>query len=97
MGRLTDRRRHPSVLVVRSFRAVDFDTDHYLMVAKGKERLAENKQRSQSFHMEMFNLKKFNTVEVKGKFRVEVSDWFAALDWMLMWKSIVHGKRLERI
>jgi hypothetical protein len=32
--------------------------------------------------MERFSLKKFNTVEVKRKFRVEVSDWFAALEYL---------------
>jgi hypothetical protein len=46
---------------VRSFRAADFDTDHYLMVvAKIRERLARNKQTSHRLHMERFNLKKSN-------------------------------------
>jgi hypothetical protein len=31
---LKDRGRHSNILDVRSFRAVDHDTDHYLMVAK---------------------------------------------------------------
>jgi hypothetical protein len=31
---LVDRRRHSSVLDVRSFRAADCDTDHYLVVQK---------------------------------------------------------------
>jgi endonuclease/exonuclease/phosphatase family metal-dependent hydrolase len=43
---LVDRRRHSSVLDVRSIRAADCDTDHYLVVAKVRERLAVNKQRS---------------------------------------------------
>jgi hypothetical protein len=55
---LIDKRRHSSVLDVRSFRAADCDTDHYMVVAKIRERLAVNKQRSQRFHMERFNLKK---------------------------------------
>jgi hypothetical protein len=37
---LIDRRRHSSILDVRSFRAADCDTDHYLLVAKFRERLA---------------------------------------------------------
>jgi hypothetical protein len=49
---LVDRRRHSNVLDVRSFRAADYDTDHYLVLAKVTERLAVNKQRSQRFHME---------------------------------------------
>ncbi|PNF24160.1 hypothetical protein B7P43_G00585, partial [Cryptotermes secundus] len=40
-----DRRRHSSILDVRSFRAADCVTDHYLVVAKVRERLAVSKQR----------------------------------------------------
>jgi hypothetical protein len=42
---------------VQSFRAADQQTDQYLVLAKVRERLAVNKQRSQRFHMERFNLK----------------------------------------
>jgi endonuclease/exonuclease/phosphatase family metal-dependent hydrolase len=44
---LVDRRRLSNVLDVRSLRAADCDSDHYLVVAKVMERLAVNKQRSQ--------------------------------------------------
>jgi hypothetical protein len=37
---LIDRRRHSSILHVRSFRAADCDTDHYLVVAEVRERQA---------------------------------------------------------
>jgi hypothetical protein len=37
---LVDRRRHSNVLDVRSFRAADCDSDHCLVVAKVRERLA---------------------------------------------------------
>jgi hypothetical protein len=47
------------------FRAADCDTDHYLVVAKVKGRLAVNKQRSHRLHMKMFNLEKLNEVEGK--------------------------------
>jgi hypothetical protein len=42
-----------------------------VVVARVRERLAANKQRSHRFHMERFNLKKLNEVEGKGQFRVE--------------------------
>jgi hypothetical protein len=77
---LVDRRRHSSVLDILSFRAAEQNTEHYLVVAKLRERLAVNKQRSHRFHMERFNLKKLNEVEGKEQFPVEVSNRFAALE-----------------
>jgi hypothetical protein len=50
---------------VRSFRAADCDTDHYLVVTKLKERLAVSKQTTHSVHMERLNLRKLNEAEVK--------------------------------
>jgi hypothetical protein len=50
------------------------------VVAKIRERLAVNKQRTQRFDMERFNLKTLNEVGGKEQFRVEVSNWFAALE-----------------
>jgi hypothetical protein len=49
-------------------------------MAKARERLAVNKQRSHRFHMERFNLKKLNKVEGKEKYCVEVSHRFTALE-----------------
>jgi hypothetical protein len=62
---LVNRQSHSNVLDVRSLKAADCDSDHYLVVAKVKERLAVNKKRSNRFHMESFNLKKLNAVEGK--------------------------------
>jgi hypothetical protein len=64
---LTDRRREWSVLDVRSFKVADCDNDHYLVVTKVREKKAVNKQRSQRFHMQGFNLKKINEAEGKQK------------------------------
>jgi hypothetical protein len=72
-----DRRRHSSILDVQSFGAADSDTDHYLLVAKIRERLAVSKQTTQGVHMERFNLKKLNEVEGKEQYRVEISNRFA--------------------
>ena len=41
---LKDRRWRSSILHVRSFIGADCDTDHYLVVAKARERLAVSKQ-----------------------------------------------------
>jgi endonuclease/exonuclease/phosphatase family metal-dependent hydrolase len=61
---LIDRRWHSSVLDVRSFREADCDTDHYLVVAKVRERLAVNKQTAQRFGRDRFNLRKLNELEI---------------------------------
>jgi hypothetical protein len=77
---LVDRRRHSNVLDVRSYRPADCDSGHYLVVAKVRQKVAVNKQRSQRFDMERFNLKKLNDVESKQQYCLEVSNRFAALE-----------------
>ena len=54
---LIDRRRQSSILYVRSFRGADCDTDHYLAVAKVRERLGVSKQEAQKLDWERFNLR----------------------------------------
>jgi hypothetical protein len=77
---LIDRRRHSSVLVIRSFKGADCGTDHYLVVAKFRERLAVSKQIRQKFDMEWFNLKELNEAEGIEKYRVKISNTFAVLE-----------------
>jgi hypothetical protein len=67
-------------LDVQSFRGADSDTDHYLVVAKVRERLAASKRTTQKFDMERFNLKKLDEVGGKEQYRVEISNRFAALE-----------------
>jgi hypothetical protein len=52
-----NRRQHSSILDVRSFRTADCDTDHYLVVANVKEKLAVSQQTTHGVHMERYNLK----------------------------------------
>jgi hypothetical protein len=74
------RRRHSSILAVRSFGAADCDTDHCLVVAIVRERLAVSKQTTNRFHMKRFNRKNLNEVEGKQQYLVEISNRFAALE-----------------
>jgi hypothetical protein len=72
------RKRNSSVLDVRSFRAADCDTDHYLVVTEVRERLAVSEQTTHRVHMERFTLKKLNEVEGKEQHRDEISTRFAS-------------------
>jgi len=45
---LIDRRWNSSIIDVRSFRGADCDIDHYLVLAKVRERLAVRKQAAES-------------------------------------------------
>ena len=69
---LIERRWHSSILDVRSFRGADSDTDHFLVVAKVRERLAVNKQSVQNFDKERFNLSKLNELVVKNIIRLRL-------------------------
>jgi hypothetical protein len=57
---LIDRRWHSSILDVQFFRGADCDTDHYLVVARIRERLAVSKQHVKKMDMNRFKLKKLN-------------------------------------
>jgi len=63
---LIDRRLHSSIFDV-------CDTDHYLVVAKVRERLAVSKQAAQSFDGERFNLRKLNELEVRKEYQIEIT------------------------
>ena len=69
---LIDRRWQSSMLDLRSFGGADSDTDHYLVVAKIKERLAVNTQAAQKFDGERFNLRKLSELEVRKPHYIKI-------------------------
>jgi hypothetical protein len=61
---LIDKRQQTNILDVRSFRGADCDTNHYLVVAKLREKISVSKRARQKFDLERFDLKKLDDVEV---------------------------------
>ena len=60
---------------MRSFKGADCDADHYLVIAKFRERLAVGKQATQRFDRKRFNLRKINEPEVGEQYRIEIRIW----------------------
>jgi hypothetical protein len=85
---MKDKWRHLSILDIRSVRAADCDTDHSLVVAKVSEKIAVNKQISQKFQMERFNLKTLNKVGGEKKYSVGVSNRFAEVEINTLWETV---------
>jgi hypothetical protein len=92
---LIDRRWHSSILDVQSFREAGCDADHYLVVAKVREKLAVIKEAAQRFDGERFNLTKLNELEVRKQYHFEITNRFAALgnlsddeDINMFWENI---------
>jgi len=54
--------------------------DHYLVIAKVRERLAVGKQAAQRFGRQTFNLRKLNEPEVREQYQIEITNRFAALE-----------------
>ena len=77
---LIGRRWHSSILDIRIVRRADCDTDHYLVVAKVRERLAVSIQTARKCDGERFNLRRLNELEVRKRYRSEISNRFAALE-----------------
>ena len=77
---LIDRRWRSIVLDVSSFRGVDCDTDHCLMVVEVRESLGISKQAAQKVEMERFNLRNLSELDFWKQYQIKISDRVAALE-----------------
>ena len=76
----------------------DFHTDHYLLIAKVRERLAVGKQAAQRFDRQRFNLRKLNEPEAREQYQIEITNRFAALENVNDDKDVNRlGRTLKRI
>jgi hypothetical protein len=85
---LIDKRWHSSILYVQSFRGDDCDTDHYLVVAKVRVRLAVSKEAAENFDAERFNLNKLSELDVRKQYQIKISNRFAALEILYVIEDI---------
>jgi hypothetical protein len=94
---LIDKRRYSNILGVHSFRRADCDTDHYLVVAKLRERISVNKRTRQNSDLERFDLKRLDDAQVKVKYEEEISNRFAALESLVRVLTLIMlGRVLEK-
>jgi hypothetical protein len=78
------------MLDVRRFSGADYDTDHYLVVARVRGRLAVSEQAAQKFDTERFNLRKLNKPEVRKQYQINISNDFAGLE------NLIHDEDINR-
>jgi hypothetical protein len=77
---LIDRRQHSRILDARSFRGADCNTDHYLVVADVRQRLAVSKRAAQKIGTERFDVKKLDEGDVKEQYEVPIRNKYAAVE-----------------
>ncbi|KAJ4430316.1 hypothetical protein ANN_22529 [Periplaneta americana] len=74
-----DKRRHTSIVDIRTFRGADCNSDHYLVIGELRERLSVAKRVEQQANISRFNILKLKDEETKQRYQVEISNRFAAL------------------
>ncbi|KAJ4425580.1 hypothetical protein ANN_27775 [Periplaneta americana] len=77
---LIDKRRHTSIVDIRTFRGADCNSDHYLVIGELRERLSVSKQVEQQVNITKFNILKLKDKEAKQNYQVEISNRFATLE-----------------
>ncbi|KAJ4451741.1 hypothetical protein ANN_03212 [Periplaneta americana] len=77
---LIDKRKHTSIVDIRTFRGADCNSDHYLVIGELRERLSVAKIVEQQVNITKFNILKLKDEEAKQNYQVEISNRFATLE-----------------
>ncbi|KAJ4442490.1 hypothetical protein ANN_04076 [Periplaneta americana] len=77
---LIDKRRHTSIVDIRTFRGAECNSDHYLVIGELRERLSVGKRVEQQVNITKFNILKLKDEEAKQNYQVEISNRFATLE-----------------
>ena len=72
-----------SILDERFFRGADCETDHNLVFAKVRDRLALSTEAAQMFYVEKINLRKLIELDVKKHYNIKISNRCAASDSLI--------------
>ncbi|KAJ4438077.1 hypothetical protein ANN_14016 [Periplaneta americana] len=76
---LIDKRRHTSIVDIRTFRGADCNSDHYLVIGELRERLSVAKQVEQQVNVSKLNILKLKDEKTKQHYQVEISNRFVTL------------------
>lgn len=77
---LIDKRRYTNVLDVGAYRGADSDSDHFLVVAKLRARIAASQSGKRANKAESFDIKKLQDGLERVRYQVEISNRFQALE-----------------
>jgi hypothetical protein len=69
-----------SLLDVRNTRGADVGSDHHLVIAKIKLKIASNKHKKMNTKSKRINVQKLNIPEVKEEFKLELRNRFSILE-----------------
>ena len=58
----------------------DCDSNHYLVIAKVRERLSVRKQAAQKVDVERCNYNKLSDIEIRKQYQIKISKRFVALE-----------------
>jgi len=75
-----DRRRHTNIMDVTSYRGVEGDTDHQLVITKVREKLYIVNRENKGSKQMKFQVKRLNNPSIRADYQLELSNRFEILE-----------------